>query len=84
MASLLSPLVRSPPAGSLGRPGDEVAKTWAACPACGLGDLWRIQPFATLWSALGTFFRDPRLRQLFGRYATYCGASPFTARLTAL
>lgn len=50
----------------------------------GLGDLWRIQPFATLWSALGTFFRDPRLRQLFGRYATYCGASPFTAPATLM
>jgi 1-hydroxycarotenoid 3,4-desaturase len=50
----------------------------------GLGDLWRIQPFATLWSALGTFFRDPRLHQLFGRYATYCGASPFTAPATLM
>ena len=50
----------------------------------GLGDLWRIQPFATLWSALGTFFRDPRLQQLFGRYATYCGASPFTAPATLM
>ncbi|MDP4002929.1 phytoene desaturase family protein [Methylobacterium sp. NEAU K] len=50
----------------------------------GLGDLWRIQPFATLWSALGTFFRDPRLLQLFGRYATYCGASPFTAPATLM
>ncbi|WP_092041443.1 1-hydroxycarotenoid 3,4-desaturase CrtD [Methylobacterium pseudosasicola] len=50
----------------------------------GLGDLWRIQPFATLWSSLGTFFRDPRLLQLFGRYATYCGASPFTAPATLM
>ncbi|WP_279602523.1 1-hydroxycarotenoid 3,4-desaturase CrtD [Methylobacterium sp. E-005] len=50
----------------------------------GLGDLWRIQPFATLWSALGTFFRDPRLLQLFGRYATYCGASPFSAPATLM
>lgn len=50
----------------------------------GLGDLWRIQPFATLWSALGTFFRDPRLLQLFGRYATYCGASPFNAPATLM
>ncbi|MBE7245930.1 MAG: phytoene desaturase [Actinomycetospora chiangmaiensis] len=50
----------------------------------GLGDLWRIQPFATLWSALGTFFRDSRLLQLFGRYATYCGASPFSAPATLM
>lgn len=50
----------------------------------GLGDLWRIQPFTTLWSALGAYFRDPRLLQLFGRYATYCGASPFTAPATLM
>lgn len=50
----------------------------------GLGDLWRIQPFATLWGALGEYFGDPRLRQLFGRYATYCGASPFEAPATLM
>ncbi|NEU11070.1 phytoene desaturase [Methylobacterium sp. BTF04] len=50
----------------------------------GLGDLWRIQPFTTLWSALGDYFADPRLRQLFGRYATYCGSSPFEAPATLM
>lgn len=50
----------------------------------GIGDLWRIQPFTTLWGALGEYFRDPRLRQLFGRYATYCGASPFQAPATLM
>ncbi|GJE54640.1 MULTISPECIES: 1-hydroxycarotenoid 3,4-desaturase CrtD [Methylobacterium] len=50
----------------------------------GIGDLWRIQPFTTLWSALGDYFRDPRLRQLFGRYATYCGSSPFAAPATLM
>ena len=50
----------------------------------GLGDLWRIQPFTTLQSALGSYFRDPRLLQLFGRYATYCGASPYTAPATLM
>ena len=29
-------------------------------------------------------FRDPRLRQLFGRYATYCGASPYLAPATLM
>ncbi|MBB5514084.1 1-hydroxycarotenoid 3,4-desaturase [Rubricella aquisinus] len=33
-------------------------------------------PLSTLWSALGRQFTDPRLRQLFGRYATYVGGSP--------
>jgi 1-hydroxycarotenoid 3,4-desaturase len=50
----------------------------------GLGDLWSIDPFATLWSALGEYFHDPRLRQLFGRYATYCGSSPFLAPATLM
>ena len=42
-----------------------------------LGSLWTVRPYQTLWRALGDHFRDPRLRQLFGRYATYCGSSPF-------
>ncbi len=50
----------------------------------GLGDLWRISPFNTLWKALGTHFNDPRLRQLFARYATYCGSSPFELPATLM
>jgi 1-hydroxycarotenoid 3,4-desaturase len=50
----------------------------------GLTDLWGVSPFATLWRALGKHFRDPRLRQLFGRYATYSGASPFQAPATLM
>jgi 1-hydroxycarotenoid 3,4-desaturase len=46
--------------------------------------LMAISPFETLWGALGAHFRDPRLRQLFGRYATYCGASPFQAPATLM
>lgn len=42
-------------------------------------ELTRIAPLAPLWRALGGCFRDPRLRQLFARYATYCGSSPFAA-----
>ena len=45
----------------------------------GLAALSRIRPFTSLWSVVGDYFRDPRLRQLFGRYATYCGSSPFSA-----
>lgn len=49
-----------------------------------LGDMMRIQPFSTLWRALGKEFRDPRLQQLFGRYATYMGSSPFSAPATLM
>lgn len=45
---------------------------------------YKIKPFDTMWSALGRHFRDPRLRQLFGRYATYCGSSPFVAPATLM
>ncbi|MBY0611287.1 MAG: phytoene desaturase [Beijerinckiaceae bacterium] len=50
----------------------------------GLGDLLAIRPFTTLWSALGDHFTDPRLRQLFGRYSTYCGSSPFLSPATLM
>jgi 1-hydroxycarotenoid 3,4-desaturase len=46
--------------------------------------LWAISPFVPLWRALGEHFRDGRLRQLFGRYATYCGSSPFAAPATLM
>ncbi len=44
-----------------------------------LGGWLRLNPYASLWQALGKHFRDPRLRQLFGRYSTYAGSSPFLA-----
>ena len=46
--------------------------------------LWRTAPFRTMWSALGDHFGDPRLRQLFGRYATYVGSSPWFAPATLM
>jgi 1-hydroxycarotenoid 3,4-desaturase len=49
-----------------------------------LADLWNIRPFTSLWRALGRYFRDPRLRQLFARYATYCGSSPFRSPATLM
>ena len=49
-----------------------------------LGDLLAIRPFETLWDAVGRHFSDPRLRQLFARYATYCGSSPFAAPATLM
>ncbi len=50
----------------------------------GIFKLRKIRPFTTLWKALGDYFHDPRLRQLFGRYATYCGSSPFDAPSTLM
>jgi 1-hydroxycarotenoid 3,4-desaturase len=42
----------------------------------------QIDGMRVLWKALGEYFPDPRLRQLFGRYATYNGSSPFHAPAT--
>ena len=39
--------------------------------------LLKSRPYTTMWGALSKYFQDPRLRQLFGRYATYYGSSPF-------
>jgi 1-hydroxycarotenoid 3,4-desaturase len=50
----------------------------------GLMTLSNLGPFASLWQTLGRHFSDPRLRQLFGRYATYCGASPWLAPATLM
>ncbi len=53
----------------------------------GLGKLPQMlamRPFDGMWNALGEHFADPRLQQLFGRYATYCGSSPFKAPATLM
>jgi 1-hydroxycarotenoid 3,4-desaturase len=49
-----------------------------------LGAMWRTSPTRTMWSALGDYFHDPRLRQLFARYATYVGSSPLLAPATLM
>jgi 1-hydroxycarotenoid 3,4-desaturase len=46
--------------------------------------LYDIGLFKTLWKSLGNYFHDPRLHQLFGRYATYCGSSPYLAPATLM
>ena len=48
----------------------------------GVSNLFDIHAFNSLWSELGRAFDEPRLRQLYGRYATYCGSSPFEAPAT--
>ena len=46
--------------------------------------LWGIRPFDSMAKALAQHFTDLRLRQLFGRYATYCGSSPYLAPATLM
>ena len=73
-ATLEGPYIRSPRPGFWRMVGDLGPR--------GLATLAALGPLADLWRSLGRHFRDPRLRQLFGRYATYCGASPFRAPAT--
>ena len=47
-----------------------------------LGSLARIDALVTMHSRLQRFFKHPRLLQLFGRYATYCGGSPYQTPAT--
>lgn len=64
------------------QPGNALAlaRRGAMSPGAMLG----ISPFTTMWSGLGAHFRDPRLLQMFGRYATYCGSSPWLAPATLM
>lgn len=39
--------------------------------------LWDMAPHRTMAGLLQTCFTEPKLRQLFGRYATYVGGSPY-------
>ena len=50
----------------------------------GLFAMMKINPFETLWGAVSRHLKDERLRQLFGRYATYVGSSPYQAVATLL
>ncbi len=59
----------------------------ALCARIGLhrvADLLALRPYQSLWGALGHWFAEQRLRQLFARYATYCGSSPFAAPATLM
>ncbi len=47
-------------------------------------DQWNINPYESFWNAVCRHMSDPRLRQLFGRYSTYCGASPFSTPATLM
>lgn len=49
-----------------------------------LPKLLATQPHTTLHKQLTRYFSDPRLVQLFGRYATYVGSSPYQCPATLM
>jgi 1-hydroxycarotenoid 3,4-desaturase len=73
---LEGPHIRSSRPSLMQMAGDLGPAGWKALAALG--------PFASLWQTLGRHFHDARLRQLFARYATYCGASPWAAPATLM
>ena len=74
--TLEGPVMRSP------RPG--MVELTARLGPAGLAVLSGIGPMRTLWQQMVRQFRDPRLQQLFARYATYCGSSPWQAPSTLM
>jgi 1-hydroxycarotenoid 3,4-desaturase len=74
--ALEGPYIRAAAPSALGLSGQLGAR--------GLATLARIGPMRSLWDSLGHHFQDPRLRQLFARYATYCGSSPWQAPATLM
>jgi 1-hydroxycarotenoid 3,4-desaturase len=72
--TLEAPFIRSQLAG--------VPRFMARLGPGGLGLLTRLGPLRTLWRSMELQFTDPRLRQLFARYATYTGSSPWHAPAT--
>jgi len=75
-AALEGPFIRSTAPTLAGMPSRLGAR--------GLGVLTELGPMRSLWDSLGRQFREPRLRQLFARYATYCGSSPWQAPATLM
>ncbi|MGP9820508.1 1-hydroxycarotenoid 3,4-desaturase CrtD [Salinarimonas sp. NSM] len=65
-------------------PEPSLPKLMASRGMMGAHELLAIRPFTTLMPALEGYFRDPRLAQLFGRYATYTGSSPYLAPATLM
>ncbi|MFO7169327.1 MAG: phytoene desaturase family protein [Chloroflexota bacterium] len=70
---------------------DAAAEPFLLTPFTGLRDMLRprllsdslaIDPLRTVDHAVRAFFRSPYLRQLFNRYATYTGSSPYRAPAT--
>ncbi len=57
---------------------------WALVRRAGVAEMLGIAAFSTLWREVARSFADPRLRQLFARYSTYSGSSPYLAPATLM
>ncbi len=55
---------------------------WLSILSMPLGGIFKIDAFRTMHEAITSFFKDPHLIQLFDRFATYNGSSPYLAPAT--
>jgi 1-hydroxycarotenoid 3,4-desaturase len=62
------------------RPG--LRSAWKSGGLRGISDMMRVDWHRSMWSALNSMLETPHLRQLFARYATYYGSSPYAAPAT--
>ena len=65
-------------------PAPQMGRFMQALGISGLALLTQLGPMRSLWRQLQHEFEHPRLRQLFGRYAPYCGSSPWEAPATLM
>lgn len=50
--------------------------------AYGIANFYKIEPFKTMNKGNKSFFKDPKMVQIFNNYATYVGSNPFIAPAT--
>ncbi len=65
-------------------PAPQMGSFMQALGFSGLALLTQLGPMRSLWRQRQPEFDNPRLRQLSGRYATYCGSSPWEAPATLM
>lgn len=70
--------------GFMRRPGPGLIGILKNAPMFGVPMLAATPPWHSLWSLMRKRFRDPRLAQLFARYATYCGGNPMKSMTTLM
>ncbi|RPF71749.1 1-hydroxycarotenoid 3,4-desaturase CrtD [Aurantiacibacter spongiae] len=63
------------------KPANPLAMMWRGG-VSGLPGFLKLDPYRSLHRMVSQHFADPRLRQLFGRYSTYAGSSPFATPAT--
>ncbi len=81
---LSSKIYQSLEPGFIKNQGPKINETRKTLGISGIKLLASIGLMRSYWFSLQKQFKDPRLQQLFGRYATYVGSSPWSAPATLM